>query len=162
MYNVDTEHWRTEQENYERAAVYITGPKEWVKTSYTISLYILVVKLLLSLSPAEIRIDDFADVLAVVKSIRPFGSDISRLAKDSVEYWPIILEAFDDLFPGKSPEYYWSNSRLKAVNSLLYDEEGIQSMILGSSNFYGLHQRFNAILRDRRGEGSSRSVVQSK
>jgi hypothetical protein len=119
-------------------AYYFHSSRRWMKSSYLISLYVLLVRM-----AKDMRVTGFKDfdglykILADVTSGGKSGQD-QKLAsdnsyvKDSLPYWEALMKGYPRLFRKRKMPYYWDTSRLNGGSG---GSEGIQYLVKGSTQY---------------------------
>lgn len=127
VYKIETEH-----DSWLRA-YYFHSSRRWMKASYMISLYTLLVRMC-----KDERIDGFKDFDGLVKVVTKASKSSSRLIMDhsyvteSVSYWKAIMLGYPELFRKRKLPYYWDTSRLDRSTS---GSEGLQYLISGNTSY---------------------------
>jgi hypothetical protein len=128
-------------------AYYYHSSRRWMKSSYLVSLYILLVRMC-----ADTRITGFKDFNGLVKTIKKITDSGPSLKSDqsyvlnSLPYWEAIMKGYPDLFRKHKLPYYWDTSRLGgSVNG---GSEGIQYLVNGNTKYTEIRQELMKIKKN--------------
>jgi len=116
-------------------AFYFRSSRRWMKSSYLISLYVLLVRMC-----KDERISDFKNFNGLIDIVGKYANaDIKdRLkmdqtyVKSSYPYWEAIMKGYPRLFRKRKMEYYWDTQRLNGNEG---GYEGIQYLVGGDTKY---------------------------
>lgn len=120
-------------------AYYYHSSRRWMKSSYLVSLYVLLVRMC-----ADERITGFKDFNGLVELTKKVIGSGRNLKHDqsyvsgSLPYWEAIMKGYPDLFRKHKMPYYWDTSRLGGGNS--GSSEGIQYLVSGNTKYTEIRQ----------------------
>jgi hypothetical protein len=107
---------------------YIVGSRKWIKSSYLVSMYFLILRCAFQLA---LKDEDVESIEAFEKFINNGGikvsSDRTYLAS-SFKYWRKILENYQNLFGKFSIEHNWDAKFNEMADSGTMRYEGIQKL----------------------------------
>ena len=130
-----------------KVAYYFRGSRRWIKSSYLLSLYALLIRMC-----ADERIDGFKTFAALIDLMQSLRKSSPVLQRDheyvmtSMPYWEAILAGYPELFRKRKITYYWSPERLTEKNMAAY--EGIQSLVTGNTKYSGLTDKLKKIQKE--------------
>ncbi|MDX1314238.1 MAG: hypothetical protein R3356_01945 [Eudoraea sp.] len=119
---------------------YFHASRRWMKASYLISLYVLLVRMCKDERVAGFK--DFSGLVAKVKKIMGSGHALKTdhgYVKDSYPYWEAVLTGYPDLFRKRKMPYYWDTSRLGG--SSMPSSEGIQYLVKGDTRYTEVREK---------------------
>jgi len=127
-------------------AYYYHSSRRWMKSSYLVSLYVLLVRMC-----RDERITGFKDFDGLVKvvskaltSTTPLKSD-GGYVKTSLPYWEAVMKGYPRLFRKRKLPYYWDSSRLNGSNG---GAEGIQYLVNGDTQYTEIRQEVLKIKKE--------------
>jgi hypothetical protein len=127
VYKIETPH-----DDWLRA-YYFHSSRRWMKSSYLVSLYTMLVRMC-----KDKRIDGFKDFDGLIKVLNKIFSSSSNLisdhsyVKDSMPYWEAIMTGYPKLFRKRKLPYYWDNARLGGNSG---SAEGLQYLVKGDTKY---------------------------
>ena len=127
-YKIETPH-----DNWLRA-YYFHSSRRWMKSSYLVSLYTMLVRMC-----KDKRVDGFKDFDGLVKVLSKIvgGSNglicDNRYVRDSLPYWEAIMTGYPKLFRKRKLPYYWDTARLS--NNSIGSAEGLQYLVGGDTRY---------------------------
>jgi hypothetical protein len=133
VYEIETNY-----DNWLRA-YYFHSSRRWMKSSYLVSLYTLLVRMC-----KDERITGFKDfdgLVKIVSKITKAGGlrTDSTYVKDSLPYWKAIMTGYPDLFRKRKLPYYWDTSRL--TGDSLGGAEGVQYLVKGDTKYTDIRKK---------------------
>jgi hypothetical protein len=118
--------------------LYYHSSRRWMKSSYLISLYIMLVRMC-----KDERITGFKDFDGLVKLLDKLCKNNGEsnwtglksdqgYVKDSLPYWESIMRGYPRLFRARKMDYYWDTDRLGGSSG---GYEGIQYLVGGNTKY---------------------------
>ena len=114
-------------------AYYFHSSRRWMKSSYLISLYVMLVRMC-----KDKRITGFKDFKGLVKLMEtltvkaPFLVVDQAYVEASFPYWEAIMRGYPRLFRRRKIQYYWDTTRLgESAGSY----EGLQYLVKGDTRY---------------------------
>ncbi len=133
VYKIETNH-----DGWLRA-YYFHSSRRWMKSSYLVSLYTLVVRVI-----KDNRITGFKDFNELVKVVNKTLHSGKLLisdhtyVRDSLPYWEAIMTGYSTLFRQYKLPYYWDTKRLNG--SAYGGAEGVQYLVKGDTKYTEIRQ----------------------
>jgi len=115
-------------------AYYYHSSRRWMKSSYLVSLYILLVRMC-----KDERITGFKDFNGLVKVVNAAlnsGKSLvvdNNYVKSSLPYWEAIMVGYPKLFRKRKLPYYWDTGRLEGGGT--GGAEGVQYLVKGDTKY---------------------------
>lgn len=114
-------------------AYYFHSSRRWMKSSYLVSLYTMLVRMC-----KDIKVTGFKDFDGLVKVLQKISSSGKSLVTDdtyvktSLPYWKAIMTGYPELFRKRKLPYYWDTARLGGRNG---GAEGLQYLVKGDTQY---------------------------
>lgn len=134
-------------------AYYYYSSRRWMKSSYLVSLYVLLVRMC-----KDKRITGFKDFDGLVKVVQKALSSGQNLTSDHsyvkpcLPYWEAIMKGYPDLFRKHKMPYYWDTARLSGGSG--GGSEGIQYLISGTTKYTEIREELLRIKKELDGKKS--------
>jgi len=127
VYRIETDHdkWLY--------AYYFHSSRRWMKSSYLVSLYTLLVRM--CKDERIVGFKDFDGLVKVVSKITGAGGlrTDNTYVKDSLPYWEAIMTGYPKLFRKRKLPYYWDTGRLSRDS--MGGAEGVQYLVKGDTRY---------------------------
>jgi hypothetical protein len=113
-------------------AYYFWSSRRWMKASYMVSLYVLLVRMC-----KDERITGFKDFYSLIKLISKV-SKAKQLITDhhyvtsSLPYWEALMVGYPEVFRQRKITYYWDTKRIGGNGG---SSEGIQYLVSGDTSY---------------------------
>jgi len=127
-------------------AYYYWSSRRWMKASYLVSLYVLLVRMC-----KDERITGFKNMDDLVKLMAKIQKSGTNLKNDhnyvmtSVPYWKAIMKGYPKLFRKRKMPYYWDTSRIGGGSG---GSEGIQYLCNGDTSYTEVREELLKIKAD--------------
>jgi hypothetical protein len=149
----------TGKENIRRI-IYTHSSRRWMKSSYLISLYVLIVRMC-----KDERITGYKDFAALQKLLLDISSSGKTLkcdngyVKDSVPFWEAVLKGYPRLFRARKMPYYWDTGRLNGSSG---SSEGIQYLVKGTTQYSEIRTEMLKIQKELKDTGKVAPAPEKK
>ena len=124
-------------------AYYFHSSRRWMKSSYLVSLYTMLVRMC-----KDTRVTGFKDFDSLVKVLQKAGTrnltTDSTYVSDSLPYWKAIMTGYPKLFRKRKLPYYWDTARLGGGNG---SAEGLQYLVKGDTQYKDIRKELLEIKR---------------
>lgn len=119
-------------------AYYYWSSRRWMKASYLVSLYVLLVRMC-----KDERITGFKNIDELVKLVKTTDKlkNDNHYAKYSAPYWKSIMKGYPDLFMKRKMTYYWDTARVGGSGG----SEGVQYLCNGDTSYTEVRTRLLTI-----------------
>jgi len=120
--------------DYFLQSYYFHSSRRWMKASYLVSLYVLLVRMC-----KDERVTGFKDFDGLVKVIQKILKSGQTLKLDagyvssSLPYWEAIMKGYPDLFRQRKIQYYWDTGRLDGATN--GGAEGVEYLVNGNTRY---------------------------
>jgi len=127
-------------------ACYFLSSRRWLKASYMVSLYVLVVRMC-----KDERITGFKNFDGLVKVIKEATTGGHKLVydhsyvRDSMPYWEAMMKGYSKMFRKRKMPYYWDKDR---INGHEGSGEGIQYLVSGDTAYSEVRSQLLKIKRE--------------
>jgi hypothetical protein len=125
---------------------YYWSSRRWMKASYLVSLYIMLVRMC---KDERIRgFKNFDGLVKVIEKVISSGTSLKydhSYVKSSMPYWEALMKGYPDLFRQHKMPYYWDTSRLGGSSG---GSEGIQYLVNGDTRYTDVRKKLLEIKRD--------------
>jgi hypothetical protein len=120
-------------------AYYFHSSRRWMKSSYLVSLYTLLVRMCKDERIAGFK--DFDGLVKIVGKITKAGGlrIDNTYVKDSLPYWKAIMTGYSELFRQRKLAYYWDTGRLSGDS--LGGAEGVQYLVKGDTRYTKIREK---------------------
>jgi len=120
-------------------AYYFHSSRRWMKSSYLVSLYTLLVRM--CKDAGIVGFKDFDGLVKVVGKITKSRNLITdnSYVKDSMPYWKAIMTGYPELFRKRKLPYYWDTGRLSGDS--LGGAEGVQYLVKGDTKYTEIRKK---------------------
>lgn len=137
-----TRVYKVETDNEFIRSYYFHSSRRWMKASYMISLYIMLIRMC-----QDKRITDFKNfdgliiLLDEIMDAQNNSSDLDQnialksdhhYVKDSFKFWKTLMLGYPKLFRKRKLEYYWGTNRINGSSGY---SEGVNYLVTGDTAY---------------------------
>lgn len=113
-------------------AYYFWSSRRWMKASYMVSLYVLLVRMC-----KDERIKGFKDFYSLRTLIKKVSTQKTLIndqhyVTSSLPYWEALMVGYPEVFRQRKITYYWDNKRIGGNGG---SSEGIQYLVSGDTSY---------------------------
>jgi len=128
VYKIETNHgdWLR--------AYYFHSSRRWMKSSYLVSLYTMLVRM--CKDPRVTGFKDFDSLVKMLQKLPAGGRQLVQDAtyvRDSLPYWKAIMTGYPKMFRKRKLPYYWDTARFEGGST--GSAEGLQYLVNGTTQY---------------------------
>jgi len=125
---------------------YFHSSRRWMKSSYLVSLYTLLVRM--AKDKRFVGIKNYEDLIKILDDSAKKADKLTidhTYVMDSYPYWEALLKGYPRLFRQRKMPYYWDTKRLDGSSG---GSEGIQYLVKGHTQYGEIRKELLVIKKE--------------